>query len=357
MSTGPLPPLYARWMSEALAGPIPNETRADCSDCNMISRTGREPPPVQPFAADTKCCTYQPELHNFLVGGILGDADKGVAWAKEVIAMRMQRRNGVTPLGIRADAFKTLVYERIVDKSPETFGRLREIKCPFYINHGGGLCGVWRHRNAICTTWFCRYERGIVGRTFWKQMLGVLRTIEHALSSWAVLELGVGDEAVAMLAQVAQRREPHVQDAIEQIPERVYRQLWGAWYGREADFYQEAARRVGELAWADVKRIAGPELAAIEVVVRRAYDELVSTELPSEVTRAADVLYQIHPRKRGHVRIASRGLPYDPLDVPAAVLDRLPPPGERGPASVVDDADTLRRLLDYGVVHAVREDS
>ena len=357
MSTGPLPPLYARWMDEALAGPIPNETRADCSDCNMIRRADAEPPPVQPFASDTKCCTYQPELYNFLVGGILADADKGVAWAKEVIAMRMHRRNGITPLGIRADAFKMLVYERIVDKSPEMFGRLRELKCPFYINQHGGQCGVWRHRNAICTTWFCRYERGMVGRTFWKQMLGLLRTIEHALSSWAVLELGIGDEAVSVLAQITQRREPNVQDAIDPIPEHVYRRLWGTWYQREVEFYKEAARRVGELAWADVKRIGGPELAAIEVVVRRAYAELVSTDLPAEVTRAADVLYQIHPRKPDHLRIASRNLPYDPLDLPAAVLDRLPPPGGRAPATVVDDDTTLRRLLDYGVLHGIREES
>jgi hypothetical protein len=355
-TTGPLPPLYARWMAEALSGPIPDETRAECSDCNMTRRPDREPPPVQPFASDTKCCTYQPELHNFLVGAILADTDKGVAWAKEVIAMRMQRRTGVTPVGIRAEPFKQLVYERIVDQSPAAFGRLREIRCPYYLNHDGGRCGVWRHRNSICTTWFCRYERGIVGRVFWKQLLALLRTVEQAVSSWAMLELGIGDDAAAALAQLAQRHEGTVQDAIDQIPDRLYRRLWGPWFGREAELYKEAARRVHELAWTDVQRIAGPYLKTVEVVVRRAYAELVSTDLPAQVTRAPDVLYQIHPRKPAYVRITARPLPYDPLDLPAAVLDRLPSPGVRAPCTVVEDDATLRRLLDYGVLQPVREE-
>lgn len=359
---GPLPPLYARWMDELLAAPIPNESRATCNDCAMWLKPADAPdqPPPVVFRRDTKCCTFQPELHNFLLGAILDDPDRGLAWAKEMIAVRLLRRTGVTPLGLRPDAFAGLLYDRIVDGARETFGRLREVRCPYYIEQGG-KCGVWRHRNAMCSTWFCKYERGAVGMTFWKTQLALLRAAERALALWCVLELDLGITAKTTLLYLQNRDGSSARDLVEPVPEHGYQALWGSYVGRELELYRECARLVAGLSWADVRRIAGPDLALLEDVVKEQYAALVSDALPAAVQRGRDTLLQLHPTKPDHYRAVAPNLGYDPLDLPAKTLEVLPEVVGRelgealatlhasGRGSELDET-SVRTLLDYGVL-------
>ena len=69
----PLPPLYANWMAELLGGIIPRESRASCDNCAMcaVGGAGQQSAP-RPYFFDplVKCCSYVPDLPNFLVGGI-----------------------------------------------------------------------------------------------------------------------------------------------------------------------------------------------------------------------------------------------------------------------------------------------
>lgn len=348
MSTGPLPPLYSRWMLEALSGPLPDETRATCDRCPMVPAPDRDPQ-ITAFAADTKCCTYQPDLQNFLVGAILADRDRSTAWARELLEMRIAKRTGVTPRAITPDAFGHLVYTRVVDPAPFAFGRLRQIRCPYYLQQAGGQCGVWKHRNAICATWFCKFERGLVGRTAWRVVLGLLRAVEMSLSTWVVLQLDPGIDAIDFGEMHARRTHADTQDAVEATPPAVYRRLWGTWHGREAEFFQEAARLVGELSWADVQRIGGTDVALMERLARAAYERLMSTELPTHVTQGPDILYKLHPRKADTVQVVPPSMPLDPLDIDASIMALLPPPGDVREADFVDPA-ILRKLLDYGVL-------
>ena len=69
---GALPALYAPWIEEALGHPLPDESRATCDRCVMMTRGEVDDPDV-PYDPVTRCCTYTPHLPNFLVGAILGD--------------------------------------------------------------------------------------------------------------------------------------------------------------------------------------------------------------------------------------------------------------------------------------------
>src|SRR5947209_14647397 len=86
-----LPPLYAAWMDQLLAGSIPEETEATCSDCAMCT-TGSGQASVSPFFFDprTKCCTYIPQLPNFLVGRILADDDPAFAAGRATVEARLR---------------------------------------------------------------------------------------------------------------------------------------------------------------------------------------------------------------------------------------------------------------------------
>ena len=62
-----LPPLYQRWVAEIL-DEIPAEPEATCLDCPMVSRSGEQEGVF--FNPVTKCCTYRPNLPNYLENGL-----------------------------------------------------------------------------------------------------------------------------------------------------------------------------------------------------------------------------------------------------------------------------------------------
>src|SRR5262249_20196457 len=106
-----LPPLQAAWLAELLPGPLPAEPPATCDDCAMLPPPGSGEQGDAFFNPNTKCCTYVPVLHNYLVGRILSDADPGLKTGRKRVALRLRGRVGVTPLGIRPGVFFQRFYE------------------------------------------------------------------------------------------------------------------------------------------------------------------------------------------------------------------------------------------------------
>ena len=248
-----LPPLYARWIDGLFAAPIPPETRATCDDCAMCAPEGT---PAERsswyFSPRTKCCTYQPKLPNYLVGRALEDRDFASSAGRATLQKRLQAGVGVTPLGIGSARTFDVLYE----SGKKGFGRAESLLCPHYLEEGGGRCGVWRHRNSICATWFCKFERGAVGLEFWDRMRNLLMAIERALSVWCVLEAGLDLEALGTVFRADDRpgsREPLTAADLDGVPDpAVARKIWGTWLGREGEFYGLCGRLVEPLEWSDV---------------------------------------------------------------------------------------------------------
>ena len=64
-TNSPLPPLYACWFDDLLAGAIPVETRATCNDCAMCDKGAanvKEELTAGFFRPDIKCCSYHPTV-------------------------------------------------------------------------------------------------------------------------------------------------------------------------------------------------------------------------------------------------------------------------------------------------------
>ncbi len=75
-----LPAPYAGWMDELLGGPIPMEIEATCDDCAMCADSSIRPGDLDfVFNSKTKCCTYIPELPDFLVGCMLNNENSDFA--------------------------------------------------------------------------------------------------------------------------------------------------------------------------------------------------------------------------------------------------------------------------------------
>jgi hypothetical protein len=226
-----LPPLYAKWMKEFLPGPIPAEKRATCQDCVMCKPLEPAGASDRMFNLKTKCCTYRPILANFLVGGILQDEDPAFAEGRAQFE-KTALQNVITPKGIDPG---WIYWYHYADK---VFGESESMRCFYYMDKDGGLCGIWRYRNSRCTTWFCKYEQGQTGFEFWKNLEKLLTATEKSLSDWCIKTL---------------KLEPFTQAVTPGHAE------WGNWYGKEREFYKECYRLVSDFTWHQVLEIS-PEL-------------------------------------------------------------------------------------------------
>lgn len=234
------PAHQARWMVEMLGAVPPRETLTTCDACVQIPPPGVAPTEDQ-FDPRTRCCTYLPTLHNHLVGAILEDSSPEGAAGRATVEARIDAGAGVLPIGLWApEEFR----ERY--KGGKGFGRDLALRCPHY-QPESGRCGVWRFREAACSTWFCRFDRGDASHAFWRAGLGnALRAGEHLLAQWAVVHLGAGTEE------------------------------WGRWEGDPRGLYRAAHRLVSRYSWSQVEVLGGEELKALAEEARSLYRALLA---------------------------------------------------------------------------------
>lgn len=329
-----LPAPYDAWIGAVLeSAPIPDESRATCHACAMTTEHGGVPD-ERAFAPNLKCCTFHPDLANFRVGAILDDerAGRARAW----IVARIARHEGVTPLALFRTAAEQTLHLRT--NQPGSFGRSKDALCPHYVTEDG-TCGIWAHREAVCSTFYCRFERGAVGSLFWGAVRQLLGTIERTVSLRAVLALVPGGDVCELLQHVSRDRA-----IVERFTAKERAALWGAWSGREVDFFREAARLVAAMSWADVLAENRAELEVHARIVRRRFARL-STPMPSSV-RTGNAIVGF--AADGAARVSNAAAPFDSIDVPLSALRRADKLAADGAPIEPEDRELVRSLLDYG---------
>lgn len=356
--TSPLPPVYAAWIDQLLAGPIPIESDATCDDCAMLPDNEQMLTRSDLFFnPETKCCSYIPELPNYLVGRILSDHDPAFSSGRATVQGRLSAGVGVTPIGLAQPPNFEVLYGF---SSATLFGQSRTLRCPHYLADEGGRCGVWKHRASVCATWYCKYVRGQVGHEFWTTLHQLLSTVEKTLSHWCVLELDIETDALRHLfprpapSGRTGRLDPRALDGAADPLES--RRLWGSWAGREAEYYIECARLVNALDWPKVIAIGGADMQVYARMLRSAYSKLMSEEIPKRLKLGA---IQVVAMDRDYCRITSYS-GYDPVSVPRQLIDVLRYFDGRPTAEVIRiialeqgiqlDRKLVRRLTDLSVL-------
>jgi len=344
----PLPSLYARWMPQLLGGPIPRERQASCADCAMCRGNADEVAGATFFDPRTKCCTYVPDVPNFLAGAILLDADPDLAQGRSTVVHRIAQRVSVTPWGMdQSTAFK-LLYGH------ETFGRSPGIRCPHYVADSGA-CGIWRHRPGVCATWFCKHERGEVGFEFWRRLARLLRVVETELAVWCTTQL-LADSADLAAYLFDPPRPLRPADLGGPVDEIEYRRLWGRWMGREAEFYAQCAALIHALDWPAAVELCGPRVRFLASHVAAAYAQLSSQAVPARLRTGR---LEMIGGGRGVYHVTSYS-PNDPLKMSERLVRVLPHFDGRPTGEALDDirvthrttldATLLRKLVDFGIL-------
>jgi Fe-S-cluster containining protein len=303
------------------------------------------------FDPTTKCCTYVPRLHNYLIGRILADRDPAMAAGRTRVEARVDERIAVSPLGVMAPSHYFALHK------PERFGKSKALRCPYYLSETG-QCGVWRHRNAVCSTWFCKHERGAASRSFWKALEMALSEAERAIARHAVLELDVGAAVLAKLFPHSEdiESDPAPGDLDKHVDPQRYATLWGRWLGREREFFARSATIAAKLTWEDVERIGGSELSARARVTRDALAFLNAVALPKRVRVGA---FEITTMSQATTSLTTY-TPYDPITVPNELLAVLPRfdgvttaqalATIRSEDGIELDEGLVRRLIDFRVL-------
>lgn len=333
-----LPPRYAEWIIDLLGGTLPEEQVATCDRCVMQTT---EIPEGYRFRADAKCCTYVPALPNFLVGAALRELPPGPARAS--LERRLAEPAACTPHGLDVGEDERRRYHAIV--TSETFGRDPGLRCPHYLVESGGQCGIWRQRNGVCATWFCKHERGATSQRFWQALEVLLTLVERELSHWCACQL------------LYHTTPPGPGDGDDELPE------WSAWVPHIDDYYRRAAALVDELGWPEVQAIAGPEFIPAAARLRAAYAALEprSERRPQLVQLRRPLLpgpVRVSHRDPAHTRVVTYS-DSDPLELPTAIVDLLPRFDGRPTGQVLDELeregvvltpDLLALLLDFEVL-------
>jgi Fe-S-cluster containining protein len=246
-----MPPAYGPLLSSFFDRPTVAEPRATCDDCAMCDKS--QPPaaaaePTGEAAKDLetaffhpviKCCTYHPTLPNYLVGAILSDEAAELSQGKERVRAKIARRIGVTPYWLAAPR-KYLV---LLDAARESsFGRSEALLCPYYVKEGG-RCSIWRHRESVCATFFCKHTAGATGHAFWTALRRYLGHVERTLAHYA---------AKSVAPASAEPEWPKNRLTREDLEDRApndaeYAKFWVHWVGREEAFYVECAKVIGAL--------------------------------------------------------------------------------------------------------------
>jgi len=227
-----LNPLYQQLFEGGVFDrPEIEEKRATCNNCAMCDHGQVAPVEMDYFEPSAKCCTYHPNLANYLVGGILADPSEELTEGKRRIRERIAGRTGVTPHFLAAPRKYALLYAAA--RGSGAFGRSKALLCPYFDAENDGRCTVWRYREAVCSTYYCKYNNGKPGFQFWDTLKGYLSHVEHTLAPFLATTIDRDLEMPAMTQN---------QLTIEELEDRppsasAYARWWGKWVGREEEFY------------------------------------------------------------------------------------------------------------------------
>ncbi len=254
-----LPLLYHRLLPRLFEQPIAVESFATCSNCIMAcgDQDQAQQRARRPYHPDRKCCTYQPNLSNYLVGALLASTDPMLEDGRSRVRARIRQRTGVSPLGVYVPRLYNLLYSHGVK---DGFGQSKTLLCPYY-RIPDGACTIWKFRDAICSTWFCKPVSGAAGRDFWSAMRAYLLAAQNALVQYTMRRAGLTniEELNRQFIDPVQDENYLSAEELDGLPpaESEYAARWTGWDGDEESFYAQCYSWVEELDRSEFDGIMG----------------------------------------------------------------------------------------------------
>jgi len=207
---------------------FPTARESTCGNCPKIV--------TEKYLPDTRCCTYNPRVPNYLLGLALENKETAAA------VRQLIKEGFATPEGMHQTPVQTRIS--LDQHIGERFGKAKDIVCRF-LDLDSGMCQQYLYRNSVCASFFCINNHGEAGRDFWERVQALAGQVETSLSQWAMSQAGLDaqsyfDRYDDFSVQIAD----YSQDDRESWSKEFLNNIWGEWYGREEQFYLECAEAV-----------------------------------------------------------------------------------------------------------------
>lgn len=242
--------VYSLWLEPRLPGRV-IETLATCNNCAMQKPKGLTRDPG-PFRGDLKCCTYFPYVPNFGLGAMI---------AKNSLGLDRYRAAGEQGILLPVGLFVTPERQADIQENPDDFGNREDWLCPFYDRVSQG-CSVWAQRPGVCTTYFCKSNRGAEGLQFWADTEAYLNHFEWTLAKEVFTRLG-GKESQMEICETIM--------TLEEGEEREHwiREVWRPWQGKDQEFFVSAWDEAQKVSSGRLNQILDPEFLELEGFLRQ----------------------------------------------------------------------------------------
>jgi hypothetical protein len=262
---------------------LPKERLASCNNCYMTKKRHEQFKDV--YNPKIKCCTYNPDLPNYLVGAILTNTNPKNKDGIQKILGKIRARTGVSPHGLSPSKKQQLMQ----DVGKRCFGKAKSLLCSYYKN---GRCSVWPYNGSVCRTFFCVSCKGFDGALFWDALREYISYIEDVLRIYSQYSLNMDIENIIRV-NVNSRENLYalsVEDIDEEIDEKQYKKLWDKFMGKERDFYIRCYRVVNELSKKQFDEIKGIREKILLERVKHYYREMMFPCLPKVLKLNSDYL-------------------------------------------------------------------
>jgi Fe-S-cluster containining protein len=236
-----LPRVYESLLPKDILLMEPAETKATCDNCNMAKpRNKRE----VFYENHLKCCTFHPFLPNYVVGAIFTEPTLAAPSAISSLQQKIQNQEYSLPLGIVAPANYQVPFNA---RKEHDFGRREDWLCP-YFNREQQNCGIWRHRGAVCTTFYCQSSFGAKGLKFWEELSSYITYVEMALMEEALVMLDFSPRQISDLLEYLNiESASKSQLKSSRLPEKKGRDLWNGYYDDQVGFFKKCFQVVNDL--------------------------------------------------------------------------------------------------------------
>jgi Fe-S-cluster containining protein len=274
-----LPDFYHTFLPDFFEKEFPDETLAQCDNCSFQSN----------FDPKIKCCTRYPTLANYLVGAILSGSGKDCEHAKALIHSMIERKAGVTPLGIGPP--KKIAMLHFQAPHPPIERQLEELICPFFYP-AKGLCGIYNYRNSECATFFCKSVKAKTGENFWQTLNEYLKDMESLIAQFAAWRQNFSARVIRAMLAEHQRKEVPTEDFRLEVDDDNYQSMWEHFAGKEIQYFIQCYEVVNAIGKREFKRLGGFDLETKLEMVRTNRKLCTNPELPDYLMLNPELMIQ-----------------------------------------------------------------
>jgi Fe-S-cluster containining protein len=276
-----LPELYSKILPDFFDNNLPAEELATCDNCAMAYRdeSNLTLPNEKYYAPHLKCCTYYPTMPNYLVGGILQTTNPQFKYGQSIITELINKGSNISPIGIHQPKKFKLLYEAASERG---FGKSESLLCPYY-NKNTNNCSIWKYRNSVCTTFFCKFIHGNDGGTFYKKFKKYLERLELVISNYVLMQKGFTSDEISAINNAIINKELNHFDLDDKKNPIQYEKHWKNYSSKEIDFYIDCYKIAADLNENDLKNIGGIELELAQGEVVQAYNQMINPKVPEKL--------------------------------------------------------------------------